>query len=261
MAFAIGTVQTAQRLGPALGPVIGGDGRAARRPAQRVPRDGWLLRRRRWSSCSSMYQEPAIRSRGATPARRRPRRRFAACSAFENFIAADRRGLRLEFVDRSFGPVLPLYVAELGHVDRATCPSCPASCSRSRLAPARSGTICAGAFSRAHSTRAVIAAAAAVGGAWHPDRTWLPAERRPDARHARPWSRDWSGEHGRVHRGGRRHSRGVPRNRLRVAVDGIARRPCAEPGHLRVARDAELAGSVRRSTRSFSCCSRASSGG
>ena len=51
MAYAIGTVQTAQRLGPALGPVIGGSSRRWSACA-RVPRDRRLLCRRARRSCS-----------------------------------------------------------------------------------------------------------------------------------------------------------------------------------------------------------------
>ena len=78
MAFAIGIVQTAQRLGPALGPVIGGTVAADRRPAARVPGHRGVLPGR---------ARPGVHdvSRAARPRRRATRRpssasRSATCS-------------------------------------------------------------------------------------------------------------------------------------------------------------------------------------
>ena len=62
---------------------------------------------------------------------------FRNVLAFENFVLLMGVIFGLQFVDRSFGPVLPLYVGELGTPaiasDRGGC------CSRSPRAPGRSG--------------------------------------------------------------------------------------------------------------------------
>ena len=112
MAFAIGTVQTAQRIGPALGPVIGGDGRAARRPAAGVPGDRRLLSRR--ARARVHHVSRASRAHVPSDAKREGRITFRNVLALENFVLLIAVVFGLQFVDRSFGPVLPLYVAELG---------------------------------------------------------------------------------------------------------------------------------------------------
>jgi DHA1 family multidrug resistance protein-like MFS transporter len=111
VAFAIGTVQTAQRIGPALGPVIGGT------VAQIVG-----LRRAFFVTAAFYlvalilvfvtYHEPAIH---ATESKKTDNRvTFRNVLAFENFILLMVVVFGLQFVDRSFGPVLPLYISELG---------------------------------------------------------------------------------------------------------------------------------------------------
>ena len=57
VAWAIGTVQTAQRLGPAVGPVIGGVIARPRGPAAIVCRHGGRLRNRPLSRCSSTMND------------------------------------------------------------------------------------------------------------------------------------------------------------------------------------------------------------
>jgi DHA1 family multidrug resistance protein-like MFS transporter len=111
MAYAIGTVQTAQRLGPALGPVIGGT------VAQLVG-----LRRAFFVTSAFyfvalvlvvvMYKERRLHRHH--DAERDNRVTFRNVLAFENFILLMVVVFSLQFVDRSFGPVLPLYIAELG---------------------------------------------------------------------------------------------------------------------------------------------------
>ena len=150
MAFAIGTVQTAQRIGPALGPVIGGTVAQLVGLRQRVPRDRGVLSSSRSSSCSRCITSGAPRAgrRHAAEARIT----FRNVLALENFVLLIAVVFGLQFVDRSFGPVLPLYVAELGTpIDR--CRSSRASCSRSRPAPARSATTWLAACSSRTSTR------------------------------------------------------------------------------------------------------------
>jgi MFS transporter, DHA1 family, multidrug resistance protein len=111
VAFAIGTVQTAQRIGPALGPVIGGT------VAQIVG-----LRRAFFVTAAFYlvalilvfvtYHEPPMHAAANQPDDNRIT--FKNVLAFENFIVLMVVVFGLQFVDRSFGPVLPLYISELG---------------------------------------------------------------------------------------------------------------------------------------------------
>ena len=118
MAFAIGTVQTAQRIGPAVGPVIGG------LVAQLVG-----LRQAFFVTASFyvvalvlvffMYDEHGLVTRHEHQTKRTGRVTFRSVLAFENFILLIGVVFSFTFVDRSLGPVLPLYIAELGTgVDR-----------------------------------------------------------------------------------------------------------------------------------------------
>ncbi len=110
-AYAIGTVQTAQRLGPALGPIIGG------LVAQIVGlRRAFLVTSVFYVVALLivffLYDErlghPHHRSRDQQPVR------FRSVLAFENFVLLMAVVFGLQIVDRSYGPILPLYVAELG---------------------------------------------------------------------------------------------------------------------------------------------------
>jgi MFS transporter, DHA1 family, multidrug resistance protein len=112
MAVTIGTVQTAQRIGPALGPVIGGvvAQLVGLRRAFLVTAAFYLVA---LVLVFTMYHEPAThRDRGRTNGDERIT--FKNVLAFENFILLILVVFGLQFVDRSFGPVLPLYIAELG---------------------------------------------------------------------------------------------------------------------------------------------------
>lgn len=111
MADAIGYVQTAQRLGPALGPVIGGA------IAHTVGlRTTFLVT----SACYVfalalvfvLYKEGPID--GATRRDARRRVSFRDVLAFENFILLMLVVFGLQFIDRSFGPILPLYLDQAG---------------------------------------------------------------------------------------------------------------------------------------------------
>ena len=111
MAFAIGTVQTAQRIGPALGPVIGGT------VAQIVGlRRAFLVTAAFYMVALvlvfTMYHER--RARPADAVMPEERITFRNVLALQNFVLLIAVVFGLQFVDRSFGPVLPLYVAELG---------------------------------------------------------------------------------------------------------------------------------------------------
>jgi DHA1 family multidrug resistance protein-like MFS transporter len=115
-AYAIGYVQTAQRLGPAIGPIVGGA------VAQVVGM------RRAFLVTSCFYVVAAVllffmydekQAPHAEVSAERGRVTFRNVLAFENFILLMAVIFGLQFVDRSFGPVLPLYVAQLGTpVDR-----------------------------------------------------------------------------------------------------------------------------------------------
>jgi MFS transporter, DHA1 family, multidrug resistance protein len=113
MAQAIGTVQTAQRLGPAVGPVFGGVVAA-------------FVGLRHAFQCAALcyvfavvlvfalYHEPEHHAVESGDADRRSTVTFRSVLAFENFLLMMTVIFGMQFVDRSFGPVLPLYVGQLG---------------------------------------------------------------------------------------------------------------------------------------------------
>ena len=122
MAHAIGTVQTAQRLGPALGPVFGGT-IAALVGLQRaffVAAAFYLVA---LAVVFFMYTESPVSANAKkdatadaardTPANGKPVT-FRNVLAFENFLLMAVVIFGLQFVDRSLGPVLPLHVGLLG---------------------------------------------------------------------------------------------------------------------------------------------------
>src|SRR5262245_2643484 len=112
MAKAIGVVQTAQRLGPAVGPVIGGTLAAlvGQRRAFFVTAGfyalGLLL-------VLALYDEKLTHARPDRPIEG-GRVTFRSVLAFENFILLMIVIFGVQFVDRSFGPILPLYIEQLG---------------------------------------------------------------------------------------------------------------------------------------------------
>jgi MFS family permease len=122
MGQAIGTVQTAQRLGPAIGPVFGGSLAAivGLRHAFMAAGFCYLIA---LVVVFVMYQEPVLHaSEGISPPAAPGRNgesgpgavTFRDVLAFENFVLMAVVIFGFQFVDRSFGPVLPLYVGELG---------------------------------------------------------------------------------------------------------------------------------------------------
>ena len=161
MAQAIGTVQTAQRLGPALGPVIGGilAPLVGLRNAFLVAAVFYALA---FCVVLLMYHEPlpAGRARDDHAARVS----FRSILAFENFLLLMLVIFGLQFVDRSFGPVLPLYVGNLG-VPRAQVPIVSGILFSVLAFAGAAGNQLAGRLLRTMSSRAVIAAAALVGAA------------------------------------------------------------------------------------------------
>lgn len=110
-AEAIGTVQTAQRLGPALGPVIGGG------LAQSLGlRNTFLVAAGFFAAATALvavgYRE-AARSRPAESARGGATT-FAAFRRVPNFVLFMATVFGLQMVERSFGPILPLFLRESG---------------------------------------------------------------------------------------------------------------------------------------------------
>jgi MFS family permease len=112
MAQSIGLVQTAQRLGPALGPVFGGT-----LAALVGLRHAFLVAAAFYAISVILvfilYDErlvhahtPRANAGGAIT--------FRNVLAFENFLVMSAVIFAFQFVDRSFGPVLPLYVGLLG---------------------------------------------------------------------------------------------------------------------------------------------------
>lgn len=111
MAKAIGTVQTGHRLGPAVGPVIGG----LLAPLVGL-RNAFLVAAAFYVAAMVlvilMYKDPA-----RPPATAAPRKGWAVFShllSLPGFLLALFVIFGLQTVDRSFGPVLPLYVAQVG---------------------------------------------------------------------------------------------------------------------------------------------------
>jgi DHA1 family multidrug resistance protein-like MFS transporter len=110
-AYAIGFVQTAQRLGPALGPVIGG------LVAQAAGlRKGFLLTAVFYALAAVLvafaYDERSVFKKSVPG--KTGQVTFRDVLAFENFVLLMVVIFGLQFVDRSFGPILPLFVATLG---------------------------------------------------------------------------------------------------------------------------------------------------
>ena len=111
MAQAIGIVQTGHRLGPAIGPVIGG----ALAPLIGL-RNVFLAASAFYAAALLliivMYREP--REGRAPRAVRGGREVFSQLFHLPGFVLALVLIFGLQTVDRSFGPVLPLYVAQVG---------------------------------------------------------------------------------------------------------------------------------------------------
>jgi MFS family permease len=111
MAQAIGSVQTAQRIGPAIGPVIGG----VLAPAIGL-RSAFLVSSLVYGAAFTlvalMYTEP---KRTARTDRSEEHVSFSSVLAFENFLVLMLVIFSLQVVDRSFGPVLLLHVTQIGY--------------------------------------------------------------------------------------------------------------------------------------------------
>ena len=112
MATAIGWVQTAQRLGPALGPVIGGV-----LAASVGLRETFVAAAALYAVACGLvlfgYREAARRPDPTHDAASRPRT-WASVRLVPHFLLFFCTIFALQLVDRSFGPVLPLYLGEIG---------------------------------------------------------------------------------------------------------------------------------------------------
>ena len=111
VATAIGTVQTAQRMGPTLGPVIGGilAPVVGLRNAFLVASGFYVVA---FILLTFLFHEPP---RQTTRRQDGSRMSFTSILAFENFMLVMFLIFGLQLVDRSFGPVLPLYLGEIGY--------------------------------------------------------------------------------------------------------------------------------------------------
>ena len=112
LAEAIGRVQTAQRLGPALGPVIGGvlAPLAGLRRAFLISAAIYALA---FVILTVMYREPRHAAGHARPVPDRVA--FRDVFAFENFLLLMVVIFGVQLVDRAFGPILPLHLDRLGY--------------------------------------------------------------------------------------------------------------------------------------------------
>jgi len=164
MPSAIGLVQTAQRLGPAVGPVIGGvlAGLVGLRRAFIVTALFYAIG---LVVVYVMYDDHATHAMTAdavdgvgsiaNPVT------FRDVLAFQNFILMMAVIFGLQFVDRSFGPVLPLWVEAVG-VGRANVALVSGVLFSIMACTGALGHHVCGKLLRRYATRAVIGAGAAV---------------------------------------------------------------------------------------------------
>ncbi|MBI3401942.1 MAG: MFS transporter [Acidobacteria bacterium] len=115
MPQAIGLVQTAQRLGPGVGPVIGG-ALAGLVGLRRAFVGTALFYAVALVVVYWFYDEGAIDAQwpGSGDVADGGRVTFKNVLTFQNFVLMMAVIFGLQFVDRSFGPVLPLYVEQIG---------------------------------------------------------------------------------------------------------------------------------------------------
>jgi MFS transporter, DHA1 family, multidrug resistance protein len=177
MASAIGMVQTAQRLGPALGPVIGGvlaqmlGLRNAFFFASGFYLIGLLL-------VFFMYHEPktspdaAAAAVAKTPDKSRVT--FRNVLAFEHFVLLMGVIFAVQFVDKSLGPILPLYIAELG-VTAERVPIVSGILFSVLAATASVGHHLTGKMLKTHPPRTIIATVSAIAGVAILLFVWKPA--------------------------------------------------------------------------------------
>jgi MFS family permease len=168
MPQAIGLVQTAQRIGPALGPVIGGVLAAV------VGLRGGFLATALFYGIALvvvhvMYDDRvAVNAGGRGDDATTGRVTFRSVLAFQNFMLMMAVIFGLQFVDRSFGPVLPLYVEQTGSSHQHVAFVSGVLFSIMACTGALGHHFC-GRLMRRYSARPVIAGgslAAAIGAGW-----------------------------------------------------------------------------------------------
>jgi DHA1 family multidrug resistance protein-like MFS transporter len=162
MASAIGMVQTAQRLGPALGPVIGGV------LAQTVGlRNGFFFASAFYFVglvlVFFMYQEPKTQPAKAVESTGKTRVTFRNVLAFQHFVLLMGVIFAVQFVDKSLGPILPLYIAELG-VTPDRVPIVSGILFGVLAATASVGHHLTGKMLKAHPPRTIIGVVSAIAG-------------------------------------------------------------------------------------------------
>lgn len=176
MASAIGWVQTAQRLGPALGPVIGGA--LAQAVGLRMAFIGAAV------MFLGAFLLVLVGYREAAPARARhgepPRTpvRLRDLLTVPHFVLFLVTIFALQMVDRSFGPVLPLYLREIGVATGRVPVLTGLIFTVAAGAGAVGNQLCPWLLRRLPATKVVVggaglAAAAALVFAWGPAMSWL----------------------------------------------------------------------------------------
>jgi DHA1 family multidrug resistance protein-like MFS transporter len=163
MPQSIGLVQTAQRLGPGVGPVIGGilAGVLGLRRAFFVTAAFYAIA---LVAVHVMYDDRATHGYVEEPDAPRGRITFRDVLSFQNFILMMAVIFGLQFVDRSLGPVLPLYVAQF--VDESRVAIVSGILFSIMAATGALGHHICGRLLKRYATRIVItggAAAAAIG--------------------------------------------------------------------------------------------------
>ena len=162
MPNAIGAVQTAQRIGPGVGPVLGGI------LAHVFPLRKAFLATAGFYAVALvivhvLYDDRATHAQ-APDAAETGRVTFRNVLAFRNFILLMGVIFGLQFVDRSFGPVLPLYVEQIG-VTSANVPIVSGALFSIMAFTGALGHHFCGKLLRRYSSRVVIAGGAAVAAA------------------------------------------------------------------------------------------------
>ncbi|MGE3276293.1 MAG: MFS transporter [Vicinamibacterales bacterium] len=160
MPWAIGFVQTGQRIGPAVGPVLGGvlAPLVGIRRSFLVASAFYLLG---VAIIWFLYREPRVVGRTA-PAGRGTRAVFAELVRAPGFLLLLAVIFVMQVVDRSFAPVLPLYVSALGVPDGRVATVAGLLFSLGAIAAAL-GHHLAGKLLRRLTPREVITAAAVAG--------------------------------------------------------------------------------------------------
>ena len=161
MPAAIGLVQTAQRLGPGVGPVIGGllAGVFGLRPAFIVTA---LFYAAALVIIFLRYDDRATHAYAETPDVPGRHVTFQDVLSFQNFILMMAVIFGLQFVDRSFGPILPLYIEQIGVAHDRIAIVSGVLFSIMAATGALGHHLCGKLLTR-YSTRAVITSAAIVG--------------------------------------------------------------------------------------------------